>query len=138
MTETIDATEVAATVTSIENAPSRRKTVIGRAARAALEERYAQADAAGDIVFELDGKEFRVRNPLPAAAIVAATSFNAGDELDLNRFVEAIVEAVHPDDGVDFRQSLLRTDVEKPVDLDFLGELLGEIVEAVTGRPTSK
>lgn len=132
MTETIEA-PVAPVIDIATKAPRRR--VVGKDAEAALAERKA---AIGDeeVYYALRGVEYRLQQPLPAAFLLHAASLT-GDDTSLESFEDVIRAAFHPADQDKFYAAILDTSVETPVDVDYLGEMLNELSEAATARPTN-
>lgn len=115
-----------------EAAPAKPRRVIGGDAEAALLERAAK-QGAEEIAYTLRGTEYRLLVPTPAPALLYAAQMGN----DLGKILDGIRACFHPDDAEAFIEELMRTDVDHPVDTQFLVELLNVILEATTSRPTS-
>lgn len=116
--------------------PSVPRRVIGSDAEAALRERHAKAQ--GEAVFySFRGEEYRLLSPMPAAFMVHAGSIQSrgSEDVDMREFKDAIRSAFAGEDGVKFVNQLMDTTVDIPADAEFMSQVLGEIVEAVSGRP---
>lgn len=127
---------VAPTSTIQENTPSVPKRIIGGDAEAALRDRYLKARGE-ELLYAFRGREYRLLTPMPAAFMVHAGQIQSGDDVDMREFVSAIRSAFIGADGDDFIKALLDTSAEIPADAEFISEVLSNIVEAVSGRPST-
>lgn len=146
MTETIEtpvAPAAPAAVTPVapqtETAvPAVPRRVIGSDAEAALKERHAKAQGEA-IFYAFRGAEYRLLSPMPAAFMVHAGSIQSRDseDVDMREFKDAIKSAFVGEDGDNFVKQLMDTKQDIPADAEFMSSVLGEIVEAVSGRPST-
>lgn len=104
---------------------------IGGAARAAFKERQAAAKEVGEILVEIEGRDWHVRNPLPANVVFA---LGETEDSSLHQIVNALAAAVEESD--ELRKTLRQ--VSSQLDLDYYQDLLKELFEAVSERPTNK
>lgn len=118
--------------------PTVPRRVIGSDAEAALAERHAKAQ--GEATFYgFRGVEYRLLAPMPAAFMVHAGSIQSRDseDVDMREFKDAIRSAFAGEDGDLFVKALMDTKQDIPADAEFMSSVLGEIVEAVSGRPST-
>lgn len=118
--------------------PAVPKRVIGSDAEAALRERHAKAQGEA-IFYSFRGEEYRLLSPMPAAFMVHAGSIQSRDseDVDMREFKDAIRSAFAGEDGDLFVKAIMDTKVGIPADAEFMSQVLGEIVEAVSGRPST-
>jgi len=128
---------VAATETVLAAVPALPRRVVGKDAEAALRERHENA-AGQNIVYSFRGDDFRLITPMPAAFLIHSGQIQSGADVDMREFVSAIRSAFVSPDGDNFVAALLDTSADIPADAEFLAEVLNDIVEAVTARPTSR
>ncbi len=112
----------------IENTPAVKKRVVSSDAEAALRERHAKSRGE-ELSYEFRGVEYKLLTPMPAAFMVHAGQIQSGDDVDMREFVSAIRSA--------FVDALLDTNVDVPADTEFVGEILSDIVQAVSDRPST-
>lgn len=112
-----------------------KKIRIGSAAKAAFEERKAEAGKEAPIFVEIAGKDWKVQNPLSAQVLFAIGRLTENDEHPaFDEVVNAIAATV--EDSTDLAAALNKLD--NNVDIQYYLDLLGEITEAVSSRPTDK
>ena len=118
--------------------PQVPRRVIGSDAEAALKERHAKAQGEA-VYYAFRGVEYRLLSPMPAAFMVHAGSIQSRDseDVDMGEFKDAIRSAFAGEDGDKFVAALMDTKVAIPADPEFMSQVLGEIVEAVSGRPST-
>jgi len=135
---TTDAAPILGVATPVvqDNTPTVPKRIIGGDAEAALRDRYLKARGE-ELLFSFRGREYRLLTPMPAAFMVHAGQIQSGDDVDMREFVSAIRSAFIGTDGDDFISALLDTNAEIPADAEFISEVLSNIVEAVSGRPST-
>lgn len=143
MTETVDTPAPITGVApvqpdAIENTPPVKRRVVGSDAEAALRERHAAARGE-ELLYAFRGVEYRLQTPMPAAFMVHAGQIQSqdGSEVDMREFTAAIRSAFVGEDGDRFVAALLDTSVDVPADAEFISEVLGDIVQAVTARPST-
>jgi hypothetical protein len=118
----------------VENTPAVKRRVVSSDAEAALRERHARSRGE-ELSYEFRGVEYKLLTPMPAAFMVHAGQIQSGDDVDMREFVSAIRSAFVGSDGQAFVDALLDTDVDVPADAEFVGEILSDIVRAVSNRP---
>jgi len=116
-------------------APPRR--VIGQDAEAALRERHAKASGV-HLIYVFRNVEYRLLTPMPAAFLIHSGQIQSGDNVDMREFVNAIRSAFVDEDGQKFVDALMDNGHEIPADAEFVSEVLTQIVEAVSERPSTK
>lgn len=121
---------------AIENTPAVKRRVVGSDAEAALRERHAKSRGE-ELLYGFRGKEYRLLTPMPAAFMVHAGQIQSGDEVDMREFVSAIRSAFVGEDGQAFVDALLDTNVDVPADAEFISQVLTDIVQAVSSRPST-
>lgn len=117
-----------------ENTPEVRRRVISSDAEAALRERHAKSRGE-ELFYTFRGHDYRLLTPMPAAFMVHAGQIQTDDDVDMREFVSAIKSAFVGEDGDKFVAALLDTNVDVPADAVFVGEVLADIVRAVSNRP---
>lgn len=125
-----------APVAPVENTPAVPRRVIGSDAEAALRERHLKSRGE-DLFYGFRDEQYRLLTPMPAAFMVHAGQIQSGDDVDMREFVSAIRSAFIGKDGQRFVDALLDTNVDVPADADFISEVLSDIVQAVSGRPST-
>lgn len=120
-------------LTSIPSVPRR---TIGSEAEAALAERHAKARGE-EMLYSFRGNQYRLLTPMPAAFMVHSGQIQDGENVDMREFVSAIRSAFVGEDGEDFVKALLDTKVAIPADAEYISEVLTDIVQAVTSRPST-
>lgn len=118
-------------------APAVPRRLIGADAEAALLERHRKA-AGMHLIYVFRGKEYRLLTPMPAAFMIHAGQIQNGDETDMREFVSAIRSAFVGEDGDKLVAELLDTKAEVPADAEYVSQVLSDIVEAVSDRPSTK
>lgn len=118
--------------------PQVPKRVIGSDAERALAERHAKAQGQATF-YGFRGVEYRLLSPMPAAFMVHAGSIQSRDseDVDMREFKDAIRSAFAGEDGDKFVAELMDTKQTIPADAEFMSSVLGEIVEAASGRPST-
>jgi hypothetical protein len=119
------------------HAPTKPTRVFGSEAEAALRERHLKASGES-LYYTFRGVNYEILTPMPAAFMVHAGSIQDGDNTDMREFVAAIKSAFVGNDGNKFVDALLDTNVDIPADAEFIAEVLGDIVAAVSDRPPTK
>lgn len=114
------------------------RVTIGSAAEAALRERRESAKKGSSYVVVALGREFNVLNPIPLTTMADLLSIASGESPDVDRFVNGLANAIHPEQAQAFKDLLLSTDSDNYVDLEYVAALAGEIIEVVSDRPTSR
>lgn len=112
-----------------------RRTV-GGDAEAALHERYRNAQGE-QITYVFRGEEYRLLTPMPAAFLVHSGQIQNGDDVDMREFVSAIRSAFVSEDGDKFIKAMLDTSAPVPADAEFISDVLSDIVQAVSARPST-
>lgn len=137
-TQTLDQpTAITGVVSSTqENTPAVPQRIIGGDAEAALRDRHLKARGE-ELLYSFRGEQYRLLTPMPAAFMVHAGQIQSGDDVDMREFVSAIRSAFVGADGDKFISALLDTSVDVPADAEFIAEVLSNIVEAVSGRPST-
>ncbi len=120
----------------VENVPAVKRRVVGSDAEAALRDRHAKARGE-ELIYSFRGEEYRLLTPMPAAFMVHAGQIQTGDDVDMREFVSAIRSAFVGEDGQKFVDVLLDTNVDVPADAEFISEVLSDIVQAVSSRPST-
>ena len=123
-------------VAPVSTTPPVPKRVIGSDAEAALRERYLRARGE-EVTYTLRGVEYRLLTPMPAAFMVHAGQIQNGDDTDMREFVSAIKSAFVAPDGEALVAAILDTSAEIPADAEYIAQVLSDIVEAVSGRPST-
>lgn len=116
--------------------PAVPKRVIGGDAEAALRERYLRARGE-ELLYSFRGQEYRLLTPMPAAFMVHAGQIQNGDDTDMREFVSAIKSAFIAPDGENLVGAILDTGADIPADAEYIAQVLSDIVEAVSGRPST-
>lgn len=115
--------------------PAVPRKVIGADAEAALNERNQQARGE-QLVYTFRGEEYVINTPLPAAVPLRAALSQRG-EGDAVELIETIRAAFAGDDGDRMVDALLDVKVAVPADMTFLGQVLGDVVEVTSNRPST-
>lgn len=123
-------------VAPVNSVPAVPRRIIGSDAEAALRERYLQARGE-ELLYSFRGEQYRLLTPMPAAFMVHAGQIQNGDDVDMREFVSSIRSAFVGEDGQRFVDALLDTSAEIPADAEFISQVLSDIVEAVSGRPST-
>lgn len=118
------------------NTPPVKRRVVGSDAEAALRERHAAARGE-ELIYEFRGEEYRLLTPMPAAFMVHAGQIQSGDDVDMREFTAAVKSAFVGEDGQKFLDAVLDTNVDIPADAEFISDILTDIVQAVSNRPST-
>ena len=116
--------------------PAVPRRTVGSDAEAALHERFRKAQGE-ELSYTFRGAEYRLLTPMPAAFLVHSGQIQNGDDVDMREFVSAIRSAFVSPDGDKFIEALLDTSAPVPADAEFISDVLSNIVEAVSGRPST-
>lgn len=74
---------------------------------------------------------------MPAAFMVHAGQIQNGDDTDMREFVSAIKSAFIAPDGDKLVAAMMDTGADIPADAEYIAQVLSDIVEAVSGRPST-
>lgn len=123
-------------VAPVNTTPPVPKRVIGGDAEAALRERHLKARGE-ELLYSFRGEEYRLLTPMPAAFMVHAGQIQNGEDTDMREFVSAIKSAFIAPDGEKLIAAILDTGAPIPADAEYIAQVLSDIVEAVSGRPST-
>lgn len=130
MTETNETPVAPAPIT-----PAVPRRTVGADAEAALRERHQKAQGE-ELFYAFRGQDYRITVPVPAAVLIHAGLTQVRDG-DMEELMKSVKSAFVGEDGEKLWGALLDTSVPIPADFQFINEMLNQVAEAATGRPST-
>lgn len=115
-------------------ATATKKRIIGGEAFAALQERKKKTGQE-QVVLEIGGHDFTVKSFVPAAVMIDMIHY--ANEADLRGALDALAKAF-VDEDQEKLLTVLGSDSDVPVDMEYVADLIGVLAEELTDRPLEK